>query len=99
MLGHTHRPIGGGSGRRDELYELGPGPHRSDDIAAAYGAKVESVAPLPNNLIRKGMIYSPAHGDTAFTVPPFHLFMRRILPRGCNYCVCLICSSSSATAA
>jgi hypothetical protein len=31
-------------------------------------------------LIRKGMIYSPAHGDTAFTVPLFDEFLRRVLP-------------------
>jgi len=26
------------------------------------------------------MLYSPAHGDTAFTVPLFDAFMRRIMP-------------------
>jgi hypothetical protein len=26
------------------------------------------------------MIYSPTHGDTAFTVPLFDGFMRRIMP-------------------
>jgi hypothetical protein len=26
------------------------------------------------------MIYSPAHGDTAFTVPLFDQFMRRTMP-------------------
>ena len=50
---------------------LGPGRHRSGDIAAALGVKVESVAPRRSGLIAKGMIYSPAHGDTAFTVPLF----------------------------
>ncbi len=62
------------------MSELGPGPHRSGDIAAAYGASVISVAPIRSNLIRKGMVYSPAHGDTAFTVPLFDGFMRRTLP-------------------
>jgi len=32
-----------------------------------------------NELIAKGMIYSPAHGDTAFTVPLFDGFMKRIM--------------------
>jgi AAA ATPase domain len=56
---------------------LGPGPHRSGDIAAQLGVKVESVAPRRSGLIQKGMIYSPAHGDTAFTVPLFDEFLRR----------------------
>jgi len=62
------------------MAELGPGPHRSGDIAATYGAKVESLAPMRSGLIHKGMIYSPAHGDTAFTVPLFDDFMRRVIP-------------------
>jgi hypothetical protein len=60
------------------MAELGAGPHRSGDIAAAYGAKVESLAPMRSALIRKGMIYSPAHGDTAYTVPLFDEFMLRV---------------------
>lgn len=59
---------------------LGPGPHRSGDIAARLGVKVESVAPRRSALITKGMIYSPAHGDTAFTVPLFDEFLVRTLP-------------------
>jgi hypothetical protein len=59
------------------MAELGPGPHRSGDIAAQLGVKVESVAPRRSALIQKGMIYSPAHGDTAFTVPLFDDFLRR----------------------
>ncbi|HEY7951147.1 MAG TPA: ATP-binding protein [Solirubrobacterales bacterium] len=59
------------------MAELGPGPHRSGDIAAKLGVKVESVAPRRSGLIKKGMVYSPAHGDTAFTVPMFDDFLRR----------------------
>ena len=62
------------------MAELGPGPHRSSDIAAAYGAALTSVAPMRANLISQGMIYSPAHGDAAFTVPLFDEFMRRTMP-------------------
>ena len=62
------------------LAHLGPGPHRSGDIADALGMKVQSIAPLRSGLIRKGMIYSPAHGDTAFTVPLFDEFMLRTIP-------------------
>ncbi|MGA7703428.1 MAG: AAA family ATPase [Solirubrobacteraceae bacterium] len=64
------------------MAELGPGPHRSGDIAAKLGVKVESVAPRRSVLIQKGMVYSPAHGDTAFTVPLFDEFLRRDLPSG-----------------
>jgi hypothetical protein len=62
------------------LADRGSGAHRSGDIADALGVKVQSVAPLRSGLIRKGMIYSPAHGDTAFTVPLFDEFMRRTMP-------------------
>ncbi|HEX2203307.1 MAG TPA: ATP-binding protein [Longimicrobium sp.] len=66
--------------RRRAMAELGPGPHRSGDIARLLGEPVTAVAPLRNGLIRKGMIYSPAFGDTAFTVPMFDEFMRRSIP-------------------
>ncbi|HPF36913.1 ATP-binding protein [bacterium] len=67
---------------REYLYamaRLGPGPHRSGDIANMLGVKVESVAPRRSALINKGMIFSPAHGDTAFTVPLFDQFLLRAL--------------------
>ena len=59
------------------MAELGPGPHRSGDIAAQLDRKVESVAPTRSSLIKKGMVYSPSHGDTAFTVPMFDEFLQR----------------------
>ncbi len=61
------------------MAELGPGPHRSGDIATCYDAKVSSLAPTRSSLIEKGMVWSPNHGDTAFTVPMFDEFMRRIM--------------------
>lgn len=64
------------------MADLGDGPQRSGDIAERLGVKVQSVAPVRNGLIKKGMIYSPAHGDTAFTVPLFGDFMKRIMPAG-----------------
>jgi hypothetical protein len=63
------------------MAELGPGPHRSGDIAEQLGKTVTAVAPVRSTLVSKGMIYSPAHGDTAFTVPLFDGFMKRIVPR------------------
>jgi hypothetical protein len=64
------------------MADLGPGPHRSGDIAACYPAKVTSLAPTRSSLISKGMIWSPNHGDTAYTVPMFDEFMKRIMPSG-----------------
>ena len=62
------------------MAQLGSGPHRSGAIAAELGRPVTSLAPTRSQLINKGMIWSPSHGDTAFTVPMFDEFMRRILP-------------------
>lgn len=62
------------------MADRGAGPHRSGEVAEALGVKVSSVAPTRNSLIAKGMLYSPAHGDTAFTVPLFDAFMRRVMP-------------------
>lgn len=62
------------------MSKLGAGPHRSGDIANGLGVKITSTGPVRASLIGKGMIYSPAHGDTAFTVPLFDKFMRRIMP-------------------
>jgi hypothetical protein len=62
------------------MAELGPGPHRSGDIAQTLSKSVNSLGPLRQSLIAKGMIWSPSHGDTAFTVPLFDEFMKRIMP-------------------
>ncbi|HEY4239132.1 MAG TPA: ATP-binding protein [Kofleriaceae bacterium] len=59
---------------------LGPGPHRSGDVAKVLEQKVTSLAPVRSTLIAKGMVWSPSHGDTAFTVPLFDEFMKRIMP-------------------
>jgi len=62
------------------MAELGAGPHRSGDIAATLAKSVHQIAMLRQSLILKGMIWSPSHGDTAFTVPLFDDFMKRIMP-------------------
>ena len=62
------------------MADLGAGLHRSGDIADHLGRNVRSVAPTRNKLIKNGMIWSPSHGDTAFTVPLFDKFMQRIMP-------------------
>lgn len=56
---------------------LGNGPQRSGEIAEKLNVSPQAVAPIRNHLIKKGMIYSPAHGDTDFTVPLFGDFLQR----------------------
>ncbi|MBX9742794.1 MAG: ATP-binding protein [Chthoniobacterales bacterium] len=62
------------------MAELGSGPHRSGDIAEKLARGVTSMGTIRNSLIEKGMIYSPAYGETAFTVPFFSEFMKRMIP-------------------
>ena len=62
------------------MAQLGEGPHRSGKVAQKLNRLVTSLAPVRSQLINKGMIWSPSHGDTAFTVPMFDEFMRRIMP-------------------
>lgn len=62
------------------MAELGEGPHRSGDVAKQMDRTVRSLGPTRSQLMEKGMIWSPNHGDTAFTVPLFDQFMKRIMP-------------------
>ena len=59
------------------MAQLGPGPYRSSDIAAALGETHQSLGPRRSQIISKGMIYSPSHGDIAFTVPMFNGYLIR----------------------
>ena len=59
---------------------LGAGAHRTGEIAEALNVTPNSLGPVRAKLIKKGMIYSPAHGDMAFTVPLFDEFMLRAMP-------------------
>lgn len=68
---------------RDYVYamaSLGSGPYRSNDVAHCLGDTTQSLGPCRAKIISKGMIYSPAHGDIAFTVPMFDDFLRRNFP-------------------
>jgi hypothetical protein len=62
------------------MAHLGPGPHRSGEIAAALGRAPESTAPTRASLIEKGLLFSPAYGLNSFTVPRFDAYMRRTFP-------------------
>ncbi len=64
------------------MAELGAGTYRTGDIADALRAKITTLGPVRASLIKKGMVYSPSHGEMAFTVPLFDEFMRRTMPVG-----------------
>ena len=59
------------------MAKLGAGPYRSSDVADALGANSQSLGPRRSQIISKGMIYSPSHGDIAFTVPMFNEYLTR----------------------
>ena len=62
------------------MAELGSGPYRTGDIADKLQSKINTLGPVRASLIKKGMVFSPSHGDMAFTVPLFDEFMRRAIP-------------------
>jgi hypothetical protein len=59
------------------MAKLGAGPYRSSDIADALKETHQSLGPRRAQIISKGMIYSPSHGDIAFTVPLFNEYLIR----------------------
>jgi hypothetical protein len=63
------------------MAELGPGPHKSGDIAQLLRKRTSQLGPTRDGLIQNGMIYSPKYGYAAFTVPLFDEFMRRAVPQ------------------
>lgn len=63
------------------MAELGPGPHKSGDVAKLIGKETSQLGPTREGLIQNGMIYSPKYGYAAFTVPLFDEFMKRTEPR------------------
>lgn len=62
------------------MAEIGTGPYLTSSIADKLGVTLNTLSPTRANLIKKGMIYSPAHGDMDFTVPLFGEFLLRIIP-------------------
>lgn len=62
------------------MAELGSGPYRTSDIADKLASRINTLGPVRASLIKKGMVFSPSHGDMAFTVPLFDEFMRRAIP-------------------
>lgn len=62
------------------LASLGPGPHRSGEVAEAAGATTASVAAFRDRLIGEGVIYAPRYGWVEFAIPHFDAYVRRSLP-------------------
>lgn len=62
------------------MADLGAGPYRTGDVADKLGVKISAQGPVRASLIKKGMVYSPSHGEMDFTVPLFDAFMRRAVP-------------------
>jgi hypothetical protein len=59
------------------MAKLGTGPYRSSDVADLLKETNQSLGPRRAQIISKGMIYSPSHGDIAFTVPMFNEYLIR----------------------
>jgi hypothetical protein len=62
------------------MAHLGPGPHRTGDIADSMDSKITALGPLRAKLMRRGLLYSPAHGLLGFTTPGYETFMLRAMP-------------------
>lgn len=62
------------------MASLGSGPYKSGEVAAKLGKDSPQVGPIRSKLISKGLIYSPSHGITDFTVPQFDKYLRRLHP-------------------
>lgn len=52
-------------------------PYKTSDIASKLGKQINSIGPVRATLISKGFVYSPQHGELAFTVPMFDDYIRR----------------------
>lgn len=64
------------------MAELGPEPQLAGDVAAILGRKSTSLGPTRARLIDKGLLWTPAHGYAAFTVPQFDRYMKRTYQLG-----------------
>jgi hypothetical protein len=62
------------------MADLGDGPYKTGDVAGRLGGRTSSSSVHRDSLIKKGLIFSPDHGEVNFTVPHFSPFMRRRYP-------------------
>jgi hypothetical protein len=54
------------------------GPSSTGELAGPLGRKPAALGPVRASLIAKGLVYSPDHGQIAFTVPGMSEFIARI---------------------
>jgi type II secretory pathway predicted ATPase ExeA len=62
------------------LARLGPGPHRSGEVAEAMGMSTSQVGAFRDRLIGEGVIYAPRYGWVEFAIPHFDQYVRRTMP-------------------
>jgi hypothetical protein len=62
------------------MAELGPEPQTAAAVAAVLHRRSEQLGKVRTRLIEKGLLYAPAYGRAAFTVPQFDRFLRRSYP-------------------
>ena len=63
------------------MAELGPDPATSTAVAKMLGLTIKQAAPIRDEIIKKGVAYSPRRGLIAFTVPKFDEFLKRAIPQ------------------
>jgi hypothetical protein len=63
------------------MADFGPAPVNSSDVANVLNLSLSQAAPIRDELIKKGMAYSPERGLIGFTVPKFDEYLRRIAPK------------------
>ena len=63
------------------MAEFGNEPANSTAVANQLGITVKKAAPVRDEVIKKGMAYSPKRGLIAFTVPKFDEYMKRAIPQ------------------
>jgi hypothetical protein len=63
------------------MAEILPSPATSTAVAKVLGLTVKQGAPIRDELIKKGIAYSPKRGLVAFTVPKFDEFMKRTITK------------------
>lgn len=61
------------------MAEFGDEPANSTAVATLLDLTVKQAAPIRDEVIKKGMAYSPKRGLVAFTVPKFDEYMKRVM--------------------
>jgi hypothetical protein len=57
----------------------GPGPYKSGQVSRSMGKTTTQNGTVRDSLIKRGLVFSPRHGELAFTVPMFDSFVRRAM--------------------